>query len=162
MRWYVLYLKPRLEKRTAELCRMNTVPHYLPLRTKTTIHQRRKVTTQIPLFPGYLFVALTPETRLTLQKTNYVLRFLEPARPWRMLRQLVQIRRALSVDPSLRPTKLLRLGHRVRVLSGPFQGIEGVVTRLASTMRVILTVEMIGQGIAVEVQRDQVEPLGTN
>ena len=159
MPWQVLYLRPRLEKRTAELCRLNGIPHYLPLRSKTSVHQRRKVITELPIFPGYLFVALDPARKLVLQKTNYVLRFLEPSRPWHMLRQLVQIRRALRIDPTLRPAKLLRVGHRVRVLSGPFQGVEGVVARLASTMRVILTVEMVGQGIAVEARREQVEPL---
>lgn len=159
MKWQVLYLRTRLEKRTAEVCRLNQIPHYLPLRAKTAVHQRRKVTTELPIFPGYLFVALDPPHKLALQKTNYVLRFLEPTRPWRMLRQLVQIRRALKIDPTLRPVNLLRVGRRVRVISGPFLGVEGVVSRLASTMRVVLTVEMVGRGIAVEARREQVEPL---
>ena len=159
MKWQVLYLRPRLEKKTAEVCRMNRIPHYLPLRTRTRTYQRRKVTTEIPVFPGYLFVSLDAPHKLTLQKTNHVLRFLEPARPCRMLRQLVQVRRALKVDPSLRPAQLLRAGTRVRIVAGPFMGIEGVVSRLASTMNVILTVDLLGQGLVVQANREQVEPL---
>ena len=160
MKWQVVYLRPRLEKKAAEICRMNGIPHYLPVRTRTRTYQRRKVTTEIPVFPGYLFVAIDAPHKLVLQKTNHVLRFLEPSRPYRMLRQLVQIRRALQIDPALRPVKLLAAGTRVRIVAGPFMGVEGVVARLASTMRVILTVELFGQGLVVQAGRAQVEPLG--
>lgn len=159
MKWQVVYLKPRLEKKTAELCRTAGIPCYLPVRSRTRTYQRRKVTTEIPVFPGYLFVAVDAPGRLKLQKTNYVLRFLVPARPFRMLRQLVQIRRALRIDPSLRPVALLQVGRRVRIVAGPFMGVEGVVAKLGSSMRVVLTVEMLGQGLAVQASREQVEPL---
>lgn len=139
---------------------MNGIPCYLPVRTHTRIYQRRKVTTQLPVFSGYLFVAIDAPHKLILQKTNHVLRFLEPARPYRMLRQLVQIRRALKIDPALRPAKLLSSGTRVRIVAGPFAGVEGVVARLASTMNVILTVEMLGRGVSVQASRNEVEPLG--
>jgi transcription antitermination factor NusG len=160
MKWQVIYLRPRLEKKTAEVCRISGIPHYLPLRARTRTYQRRQVTTEIPVFPGYLFAALDAPHKLTLQKTNHVLRFLMPRRPYRMLRQLVQVRRALRVDPELRPVRMLAAGTRVRIVAGPFQGIEGVVARLATTMRVCLTVEMLGQCLAVQASREQVEPLG--
>ena len=160
MKWQVVYLRPRLEKKTAEVCRLNGIPYYLPVRIRTRTYQRRKVTTNIPVFAGYLFVALDAPRKLTLQKTNHVLRFLEPSRPYRMLRQLVQVRRALKIDPALRPARLLAAGTRVRIVAGPFMGVEGVVARLASTMRVILTVELLGQGLVVQANREQVEPLG--
>lgn len=161
MKWQVVYLRPRLEKKTAELCRASGIPHYLPLRAQTRTYQRRKVTFHHPLFPGYLFVALDAPSKLALQKSNHVLRFLEPARPRRMLRQLVQIRRALRIDPALRPARqALAAGMRVRIVSGPLQGVEGIVARLSSTMHVFLTIDLIGQGLIVQASRNQVEPLG--
>ena len=56
--------------------------------------------------------------------------------------------------------QLLAAGTRVRIVAGPFMGIEGVVARLASTMRVVLTVELLGQGLVVQANRAQIEPLG--
>ena len=159
MVWQVLYLRPRTEKKNAAACRKRGIPHYLPLRSHTKVFQRRKVTTALPLFPGYLFVGLAPANRLILQQTNDVLRFLTPARPHRLLRQLVQVRRALRVDPELRAVKPLMAGRRVRIVAGPFLGMEGVVTRLNSTMRVVLSVDLIGQAIAVVADRAQVEAL---
>jgi transcription antitermination factor NusG len=159
MKWQVVYVRPRTEKKTADACRKNGLPFYLPVRTKTKIFQRRKVTTTLPLFPGYVFVALDAPGKLALQKTNHVLRFLEPARPYRLLRQLVQVRRALRADPALATVKPLVAGRRVRIESGPFQGLEGVVARLHSTMRVVLSVDLIGQAIAVQADRSQVTPV---
>ena len=41
----------------------------------------------------------------------------------------------------------------------PLMGVEGVVARMSATMRVVLTVDLIGQGVVVQVSREQVEPL---
>jgi transcriptional antiterminator RfaH len=160
MKWQVLYLRPRLEKKTAEICRLQAIPFYLPVRRHTATYQRRRVTTELPLFPGYLFVALDAPRKLALQKTDHVLRFLEPSRPFRLLRQLVQVRRALRIDPTLRAVKPLAAGTRVRIVAGSLRGTEGIVARLSSTMRVYLTVDLLGQGLVVRASREQVEPLG--
>jgi transcriptional antiterminator RfaH len=160
MKWQVAQVRPRLEKKTADLCRTQGIPHYLPLRKRTATYQRRQVTTEIPVFPGYLFVAIDAPRRLALQQTNHVVRFLDPSRPYQMLRQLVYIRRALKIDPSLRPTPMLTSGTRVRILTGPFQGIEGVVARLDASMRIYLTVEWLGQALVVQASREQVDAAG--
>ncbi len=159
LQWQVVYLRPRLEKKTAEICRINGIPHILLLRQRTQTYQRRQVTTALPVFPGYLFVALDPPRKLALQKTNAVLRFLVPDRPFRMLRQLAQVRRVLRHDPMLRAVKPLLAGRRVRITAGALMGVEGVVARMSATMRVVLTVDLIGQGVVVQVSREQVEPL---
>jgi transcription antitermination factor NusG len=45
----------------------------------------------------------------------------------------------------------------VKIIAGPFMGVEGLVTRIASKTKVILNVDMIGQAIAVETEADFVE-----
>jgi transcription antitermination factor NusG len=157
--WQALFLKPRTEKRVAECCRTLGLSCYLPLRRETKIYQRRRVTITKPLFPGYLFAAVTPDGKLPLLRTNHVLRFLAPTRPLRLLRDLAQIRRALRADPALRPVAALTRGRRVRIVSGPFQGMEGMVARLAGTMRVVIAVEMIGVGVSVNADTSQVEAI---
>jgi transcription antitermination factor NusG len=157
--WQVLFLKPRTEKKVAEVCRSHGLPHYLPLQTTVRTYQRRRVAFTRPLFPGYLFAAFTPEQKLLLLRTNHLVRILTPPRPVRMLRDLVQVRRALRIDPSLQPVQALTRGRRVRIVTGPFQGMEGTVTRLANAMRVVLTVDSIGMGVTVSAEIGQVEPL---
>ena len=155
--WKVLFVKPRTEKKISEYCELYGIHYYLPLRQKTRIVQRRKVTVHLPLFPGYVFVRLLPSQRLLMLQTNLLVRILEPLNPRKLLRNLVMVRRALRINPQVHATRPLAKGMRVKIMAGPFKGIEGLVTRIASKTRVILNVEMIGQAITVETEADFVE-----
>jgi transcription antitermination factor NusG len=157
MNWYVLYTRPRCEKKLAEYCGIHRVPHYLPLRRETKIYQRRKVTVEKPLFPGYFFCGLDGEMRLGVLKTNNVLRILEPGSRRKLLHQLAQIRKALRVDPTLSAAAGIQVGRRVRIRGGPFLGIEGMVRVVKGAAKVVLNVEMIGRSLTVAVDRDFLE-----
>lgn len=157
--WKVLFVKPRTEKKVAEYCKLYGIDFYLPLRVHTRVVQRRKISVEVPLFSGYVFVRLLPPQKLPLQQTNLLVRILEPAYPRKMLRDLVMVRRALRANPALTQTKPLAKGRRIRIIDGPFQGIEGRVARLTSKMKVVLNIDMIGQATAVEIESDRVEVL---
>ncbi len=157
MSWYVLHLRPRSEKKVAEVCQAYGMEHYLPLREETKIYQRRKVTVHKPLFSGYLFAFVTPDTRIYLQRTNHIIRFLEPGREEDLLRELEQIRLALEADPKLEAAAELSEGCRVRIKGGPFMGIEGVLQSVRGKTQVRLNVEMIGQSVTLDVDRALLE-----
>ncbi len=157
--WKVLFVKPRTEKKVTEYCQLYEIPFYLPLREKTRVLQRRKITFHLPVFPGYVFVKLQPSMRLPLLQTNLLVRILEPSQPRRLLRDLVMVRRALRVNPTLATTKPLTKGRMVRIVSGPFMGVEGRVARLAGPLKVVLNVDLIGQAISVTAEAGQIEPV---
>lgn len=156
--WHVLYLRPRCEKKMAEFCGARSIEHYLPLRKETKIYQRRKVTVYKPVFPGYFFVAFDRAGRLALLKTNNIVRILQPASQSQFLHELGQIRMALAVDPSLGASRAIERGRRVRITAGPFAGIEGQVGSVKGQTVVRLNVEMIGQAVAIEIEREYLEP----
>ncbi|MBP5321028.1 MAG: hypothetical protein J6334_08570 [Kiritimatiellae bacterium] len=158
--WKVLFVKPRTEKKVADYCNIYGIPYYLPLREKSRIVQRRKVKVQLPLFPGYVFVEFaTGSQRLQLLQTNCLVKILVPRSGYQLARQLVQVRRALKIDPTLVPDMPLEKGKRVRVISGPFMGMEGLITDLRGRKkrRVVMNLEMIGQSISVEVEPIDIE-----
>lgn len=157
--WKVLFVKPRTEKKVTEYCALYSIPSYLPLRARTRVVQRRKVTFLLPVFPGYVFAKFPTEQRLLLLQTNLVVRVLEPTNSRRMLRDLIMVRRALKADPELKPTKPLSQGRLVRIIGGPFMGVEGRVARMAGTLKVVLNVDMIGQAVSVTAETNQVEVL---
>jgi transcription antitermination factor NusG len=141
----------------AEHCCILKLEHYVPLREETKIYQRRRVRVEKPVFPGYLFVSLTPAGRLGLLKTNHIVRTLEPEDEQQLLHELDQIRKALLVDPTLGACAALHRGRRVLIKGGPFMGIEGVVWTTKGKARIRLNVELIGQAVAVEVDREYLE-----
>ncbi len=157
--WKVLFVKPRTEKKVTEYCELYKIPFYLPLREKTHVVQRRKVTVKIPVFPSYVFAQFDQTRRLQLLQTNLLVRVLEPDDPRRMLRDLVMVRRALRADPALVAEKPLTKGRKVRIISGSFMGVEGRVARMAGTLKVVLNIDMIGQAVSVTAEIGQVEVL---
>ena len=55
------------------------------------------------------------------------------------------------------PHPLLTVGQRVRIKSGALAGVEGIVIRKKSGFRVVLTLSLLMQSIAIEVDGDDVE-----
>ena len=141
----------------AEYCQILHLEHYLPLRSETKIYQRRKVTVDKPVFPGYLFVTFDHEGRLNLLRTNNIVRILETESEQQLLYELAQIRQALTVDPTLGAVSALKQGRRVRITGGPFLGVEGLVASLRGPTKVLLNVDLIGRAVAVEVAREYLE-----
>jgi transcription antitermination factor NusG len=159
MQWHVLYLKPRTEKKVAGYCDIVGLNHYLPLRRETKIYQRRKVTVDKPVFPGYFFAAFDRAGRLEVLKTNNVVRIIDPPDQAQFLHELEQVRLALDVDPTLGAVEAIKAGKRVMIKGGPFMGIEGMVAVVRGPGRVLLNVDIIGQAVVVEVDRDLLQPV---
>ena len=157
MSWNVLYLRPRCEKKMGRHCEKLGLKFYLPLRQETKIYQRRKVTVGKPVFPGYFFVSYDRRGRLDLLKTNHIVKILQAPNERKLLHELAQIRKALCVDSTLKACTALKKGRRVRILTGPFMGLEGMVWSLKRNSKVRLNVEMIGQAVAVEIDREFLE-----
>lgn len=151
--WFVLHVRPRCEKKLAEYCQIYSISCYLPLRQKTKIYQRRKVTVNIPVFPGYFFCAFDHEKRHLLLRTKHVLQTITVGNQRMFLHELAQIRKALRVDPELDACAGIRKGHRVKITNGPFMGIEGIVCSVRPNSRVFLNVDMIGQAVPVQVDK---------
>jgi len=140
-----------------EFCRVQRYEYYLPLRQETKIYQRRKVTVEKPVFPGYIFVSFDRDGRLELLKTNNIVRILETADEQRLIHEIEQIRKALTVDATLGAVAALKKGRTVRITGGPFMGVEGQIHELKGSTKVLLNVDMIGRAVAVEVDRDFLE-----
>lgn len=158
--WYVLHVKPRTEKKTADYLRRYGYFCHLPVFTKVTRVQRRKVRRELPLFPGYVFTRLFPDERLRMLKTNLIVRTIPVLRPRRMIHQLRQIARAGRFAPELRPAPSCAAGDLVRIVSGPLYGTEGVVIRRGREATLCLNVEILGAAVEVSVAAADLEVLG--
>ncbi|MBN1673060.1 MAG: hypothetical protein JXR37_18585 [Kiritimatiellae bacterium] len=157
--WHVLHLRPRCEKKMADYCASLALEHYLPLREQVGTYQRRRVAVEKPLFPGYVFVNYRDDRRIELLRSNFIANILEVPDQRKLLDELRQIRLALQVDPTLGACAAFTRGKWAKILRGPFQGLEGVVQLVKGKARVVLNVELIGQGVAIEVDIEDLEAL---
>src|SRR5205823_2697493 len=59
------------------------------------------------------------------------------------------------------PHPFLKVGERVRVTRGTLEGLEGLLIRRKGACRLVLSVEMLAQSVAVEIDGADVEPVTT-
>ena len=122
------------------------------------------MTASMPLFPGYIFVALNPATgqwrpvNSTYGITRLVSFGQEPTPvPLTLISQLM-----LRCDSSgkLLPPRLLKPGVQVRITSGPFAEFVAEVEALAPNRRVFVLMELMGGQTRVAVKADQLRIVG--
>lgn len=143
----------------AAYCGFYLISHYLPLRSETKIYQRRKVTVQKPVFPGYVFAVISKDQQDLVVRSSSLARVIPVDDSERFEREIEQVKKALEVDDTLGATAAIKRGRRVRIISGPFLGLEGVVTSVHGVTRVVLNVDMIGQGVAVSTEAAMLQPV---
>jgi transcription antitermination factor NusG len=159
--WNVLYTRHQHEKLVAESLAGNGFEVFLP--TYKTIRQwtDRKKQLSLPLFPCYVFVRSTFERHLRLLTTpgvHFVVMF--AGRPaaipdWEM----DALRKAVESKLRVEPHPFLQCGDWVRVTSGPLTDVEGILLRKKGSLRLILSAELLGKSIAVEIDAFSVKPL---
>lgn len=147
--WCVLHVKPRTEKKTAGYLKLYRIWHHLPLWTKVVRRQRRKVRTELPVFPGYVFAKLNVADRVRMMKTNLVVGTIRVLDEKLLIHQLRQVARAGKTGAPIRRTEIFKAGDPVRIKYGPLMGVEGYVVRDEGGVSVVLNVEMLGQAISV-------------
>ena len=73
--------------------------------------------------------------------------------------EIEAIRRTVEGHFRVEPHPFLRCGERVRVVRGSLEGVEGVLTRKKNLYRLVLSVEMLAQSVAVEIDALDVVPV---
>lgn len=153
-RWYVLHVKPRTEKKAEEWLKIFRLWHYLPIYEKVTRVQRRKVVRRIPVFPGYVFACMNGDERLKMLRTQLVVRMIDVPRQRELIHQLRQVAKAGKRGAEMRTVEKFAVGDFVRVVHGPFYGIEGYIKRDDGKATIVLNVEILGQAVAVSITPD--------
>jgi len=74
-KWYVVYTKPRWEKKVAALLTDKGVENYCPLNRVSKKWSDRKKVVLEPLFKGYVFVAMALTNKWEVKNTEGILNF---------------------------------------------------------------------------------------
>lgn len=158
-RWYVFYTKPRQEKAFARQLVGCDVPFFLPLIQKVNLIRGRKVTSQIPVFGGYIFLFVTEEERLRALKTNRTTNILDVEDQERLTYDLRNVQRLISADAPLTVESRIVAGQLVRIKSGPMAGLEGVVEKRRGQSVLYVAVTMLQQSAIMELDDYLLEPI---
>jgi transcription antitermination factor NusG len=153
--WYVLYSKPNKEEFLRQQLIHKHVEHFYPCVAVTPVNPRsRKIR---PYFPGYLFV------NLDLDEINQ-----SPSLQWMPgavglvsfdgraaevpVGLIIALKQRLGEEAILRKDEhTFKAGDHIQVLSGPFEGYDGIFDiRLSGSERVRILIELL-RGYATKV-----------
>lgn len=161
--WFAVQTYPRHEKRAASQLAQRGVDHYLPLVTQLHQWSDRRKLVELPLFPCYMFVHISPsaEHQVEVLQVGGVIGFVGDGRHGVPIPdyQIEDIRTLLSNKIPLDPYPFLKIGQRVRICGGSLDGIEGILVRRNGTRRLIISVDNLERSLSICVEGLAVEAL---
>lgn len=156
--WYALYTRHQHEKTVAGMLAGKGFEVFLPLYAAAHRWQDRVKRLSLPLFPGYVFLRSIPDRRMAARVTPGVIHFVPGDRPVPIAEaEIDHLRQAGASRASILPHPFLKAGDWVRVRSGPLEGVEGILTHWKGKYRLVLSVELLQQSAAVEIDASAVE-----
>lgn len=155
--WFVAHTKPRREKKLVEYCERQGFAATLPCYRSTHKYRGKSVVFRKPLFPGYVFLQLQSGAVTVVRQNDLVANVLDVFDQATFARQLGEILTAVESGLEVRLAPNIETGTRVRIRSGPLQGIEGLVESRQGRTAVILRLDFINQAAAVLLDADVLE-----
>jgi len=161
--WWAVYTRHQHEKTAADMMKIKGLDVFLPVYDSVRRWRDRSKLLSLPLFPGYFFVRGTPMRRLQVLSTPGVHMILSQGDQAATIpeEEIQAIRRTVEGNYRVEPHPFLKCGQLVRVKCGSLSGIEGILTRKKSVFRLVLSVQMLAQSVAVEIDAADVEPVGS-
>ena len=137
-----------------------SVEVFLPTIMKWSRWKDRKKQIEWPLFPGYCFARFDVADRLPILKCEGVVTIIGaegiPA-PIPEI-EIDGIRRLIESELSFDPCPMIKEGMMAEVVHGPLKGVVGRLVRKGAHARLVLSVDLIGQAVSVEVDAADVKP----
>jgi transcription antitermination factor NusG len=158
-RWWAVYTKARQEKSLARQLLSLEIPYYLPLIPKVSSIGGRRVKSLLPLFSGYLFLYGTDEERLQTLNTNRVAQMWSASKADDVVGDLHKVRKLIDSGIPLTVEGRMAAGQLVRVKSGAFMGMEGVIEQRRGEERLLVKFNFLQQGVSVQISDYLLEPI---
>ena len=158
--WFAIWTRSRHEQVVRDQLVRKQVDVFLPTVKRWRRWRDRRKQIDFPLFPGYCFARFDPRERMPILRCSGVVNIVSnegapapiPEHEIEGIRQLVESELAYDSYP------FLREGMKVEVIYGPLKGVVGRLVRKGTHARLVLSVDLIGQAVSVEVLAADVRP----
>lgn len=154
--WTCVRTKPRWEKRMVRYLKRRNETFFLPVISRNTFSGRKKRASIVPLFAGFVFVQGN-YSKQSFKDSGSVVYVIRPRTVKEEEKLDEDIRKvwttiAKGINPKLE--NKYDLGEKVKVLSGPLEGVTGEIVKKGPSKRLTIWVNMLGVGASVEIGED--------
>jgi transcription antitermination factor NusG len=154
-----LYVRANQEKKTALRLTNNCIEHFLPCYRSVRQWKDRRVTLEMPLFPGYVFVHLPFIDRLKVLALPNVVDIIGSKSAPSIVSpdEIDFIKRGVEFGNAAPHFSLVE-GQHVVITSGVLRGMEGTLLRSQNNTRVVVSIDSIARSFAVDVDISCLRP----
>ena len=156
--WYAVRTRSRHEKQVRDRFAALGIEQLLPTVKRFNQWKDRKKEIEWPLFPGYCFGRFPWQERLSVLKVAGVVDIIgSGSRPESIPeREIEAIKVLITSTLPYDSHPYLREGMSVEVVRGPLEGLRGVLLRKDKRHRLVISVHLIQQAAAVEIDAGDV------
>jgi len=153
--WFAILARTGREKNATLLLENSGYECYLPVIKFTRQWSDRVKEIEAPLFPGYLFCRMNPHNRLPVLITPGVIQIVGVGKtPVPVEEQeIAAIQRVGKSGISIMPWPYLQVGQVARIEDGPLRGMTGIIIKIKSGLKLVLSVNLLQRSVAVEIDR---------
>jgi transcription antitermination factor NusG len=154
--WFAVLTRLGRERHASTSLENLGYEYYLPMSCSTRRWSDRWKKVATPLFPGYLFCRMNPHDRLPVLTIPGIIQIVGVGKIPAPVGEdeIMALQRVENSRLPTTPWPYLEIGHVVRIGDGPLKGLTGIVTRIKSGMKLILSVSLLQRSVAVEIDRD--------
>lgn len=156
--WFALYTKPRQEFKAASQLGELGIEHYLPLQIKIKQWSDRKKKVSEPLIHGYIFIKANEKERLQALQLYSMVRCVtfngKPAAipDW----QIENLKIMLASNNEVVLSETIPSGTRVKIISGPFEGVVGIVNETSAGRTLSITIDLLKRSVTATLPMESV------
>jgi transcription antitermination factor NusG len=158
--WHAVYTVPQHEKSVVKQLDLREIESFLPVYETVRVWKNRQcMKLTLPLFPTYLFVHINSRERTKVLQSPGVLQIVGNRGCAYIPDSEVEFLRSGFCRQRIEPYRDLVIGEKVRIKGGVMQGLQGTLVRKSNSMRFVLTIELINQHAAIQVDAEDLEPI---
>ena len=160
-KWAILQFKPNAYKLAERNLNQQGFETFLPFEKVTKYKNKQFISTQRPLFPGYMFVAFERENTswYKIKSTYGVSKFLTlNSEPYLVpITLITDIKARCNQAGVLLPQKQFSKGDSVRLVSSPFDNFLATVESIDQNQRVWVLINFMGQATRTLVKSEKLK-----
>jgi len=159
--WYALRTRSRHERRVYDQLSTRGIEAFLPHIDRWRQWKDRRKLVAFPLFPGYCFARFAAAQRIAVLRAFGMVQIVgnrEGPLPIPEA-EIAGIQRLVTSTLPYDPHPYLDAGMRVEVVRGPLAGLTGILVRKGPKARFVISVNLIQQAAAVELDGSDLVPL---
>ena len=153
--WFAILVRTSREKTTSLLLEDAGYECFLPISKYMRRWSDRMKEVEVPLFPGYLFCRMNAHNRLPVLMTPGVIQIVGVGKTPIPVgeEEIAAIQRVEKSGLSTMPWPYLEVGQVARIEDGPLRGTSGIVIKIKSGLKLVLSVNLLQRSVAVEIDR---------